>query len=296
MSIKKYSEFNEAKIKSLSDLSDSTKTVNIKDDTNGKESINRGFEIYKRNKRAYDSLEVGDKVVYQGNSFPCCLDSLRQLKNRVGKEGEVIDKGTAITGHAHTQVKVKFDDNVRVWIDAISLKKVTLKNKIKWYSKGKLHDEEGWAKENKDFTGMPIINQEKYINLSYELEPLKDLKNLAKNLTDEQYCRYIIENVNKVFQNLLNRRIVIIAKKCIDQKRYMKDPLRWGEEKKQSIIIYSYFPQDGSLLIRANDGDGDVYLVDLVKCANNPDKYPILVRSITIVSSDDPYGEEEWAD
>lgn len=244
----------------------------------------RGMEIYLRMRKAFESFDIGDRVVYKGRGL--------QLKDRVGEECEIIDKS-----RSHTQVKVKFDDNFKTWIDAIALKKVTHKSKVKWYSKGKL-EEEGWENESKDFTGMPVISKtDKYMNLSYELEPLKDLEEMASNLTAEQYAGYIFENVNKIFEHLIHRRVVLVAKKCKDVSKSFVDPDRWDQEKKHSIYIYSYLPRpDGGLIIRGDDTGGDIYSVDLVKCANDPEKYPILIRNIRIFSNDDPYGEEEWSD
>ncbi len=244
----------------------------------------RGMEIYLRMKKAFESFDIGDRVVYKGRGL--------QLKDRVGEECEIIDKS-----RSHTQVKVRFDDNFKTWIDAIALKKVTHKAKVKWYSKGKL-EEEGWENESKDFTGMPVISKtDKYMNLSYELEPLKDLEEMASNLTAEQYAGYIFENVNRVFEHLIHRRVVLVAKKCKDVSKSFVDPDRWDQEKKHSIYIYSYLPRpDGGLIIRGDDMGGDIYSVDLVKCANDPEKYPILLRNVRIFSNDDSYGEEEWSD
>ena len=216
-----------------------------------------------------------------------------------GKKAKILDRYWDM----ETKYQIEFEDGYIKWVSAeniepwndnnISFKKP--KARLRWYKKGKLGDNE---LKNE---AVETETEKEVINLSYELEPLKKIEELrdqfnSGNLKADEFGMFIIRTVSKVFQGFLNRRVELTARH-VDNTKPFTDPSRWEKEKRHSIIIYSYHPQmDGQLVIRSNDEDGDIYIADLLKAVNEPEKYPILTTYIRKITEDDPYGEEDYGD
>lgn len=182
--------------------------------------------------------------------------------------------------------KLGLSYEVKMWVDPIKFEIVSevkpQKQHVKWYSKGKFEQEEDWTSESKE---------DNYINLSYELEKFINFK--IGKLTDSE----IINTVSNVFRDCIKKRIEVLAKKSGTLFG------NYNNEKIYNIEIFSFHTViEGKIIFMAKEKDevehfDDVnfYKVDLVRCAENPEEYPIYTRkSKRLHTPEDPYGEEDW--
>ena len=277
MALDKFDVFNNAKIHDDNEDRWDAKNLDIND---YEDKIYKSFKKIKVAKddrvKSLDQFHIGKTyTVLSLKSVPIIEQEIKILDKDYRRERLLI-----------TFKRLGNKDSVTMWVNPTNFQIVdevnpeVKKHHVKWYSKGKLSKEEDWVNESK----------ENRINLSYKLTDFVNF-NISK-LTDSQ----IINSILNIFMEHTGKRVEVLAKKSVNLFGNYKD------EKIYNFEILSYLTEIEGRIIFLGKENNDVenhvnyYKVDLVRCAENPEEYPIYVRdSKRLHTPEDPFGEEDWA-